>query len=140
MDFFRITANNPVDIDVPVRVIGEDQCAAITDEKGVLQLHMTEISSQCLPKDIPEHIDVDISNLALKESVHASDLTAPSGVTFNIQIDETHNPTILSIQPPIIEEVEEVEEEVMADETEIEAKEADNNVETTTETKDNESE
>ena len=143
MDFFRITANNPVDIDVPVRVIGEDQCTAITDEKGVLQLHMTEISSQCLPKDIPEHIDVDISNLALKESIHASDLTAPSGVTFNIQIDETHNPTILSIQPPIIEEVEEVEEveeEMIADEAQVEAKEANNNVETTTETKDNESE
>lgn len=107
MDFYRVTANNPVEIDVPLRFFGEDVCKAIVDEKGVLQLHMTEINVHCLPKDIPEHIDVDISSLALKGSVHASDLTAPKNVSLNIQIDETHNPAIASIQPPIIEEIEE---------------------------------
>ena len=113
MDFYRISANNPVEIEVPIRVIGEDVCKSITDEKGVLQLLMTEISVQCLPKDIPEHIDINIGTLALKESIHASDLKAPKGVSFNIHIDETHDPAIVSIQPPVIEEVEEVSIETL---------------------------
>lgn len=107
MDFYRVSANNPVDIDVPLRIIGDETCKAITDEKGVLQLHMTEISVTCLPKDIPEHIDVNISELALKQTIHASDLQSLKGVSFNIQIDETHDPAIVSIQPPITEETEE---------------------------------
>lgn len=110
MDFYRVSSKNPVDIDVPIRIMGDDTCKAIKDEKGVLQLHMTEINVSCLPKDIPEHVDIDITNLELKSSVHASDLVAPKGVTFNIQIDETHDPAIVSIQPPITEEVEEATE------------------------------
>ena len=71
--------------------------------------------------DIPEHIDIDISELALKASIHASEIAEPKGVSFNMQIDETHNPALVSIQPPLIEEPspEELEED-NEDSTDIE--------------------
>lgn len=121
MDFYRVSLNKPVDIDVPLRIIGEEHCTAITDEKGVLQLHITEMNVQCLPNDIPEHIDIDISELALKASIHASEIAEPKGVSFNMQIDETHDPALVSIQPPLIEEPspEELEED-NEDSTDIE--------------------
>lgn len=105
MDFYRVSANSTVDVDVPVRIIGEETCKALTDEHGVLQQHITELNVSCLPKHIPEHIDIDISKLALKESFHASEVSLPKKVTLNITIDETHDPALVSIQPPTKEEI-----------------------------------
>jgi large subunit ribosomal protein L25 len=72
IDFMRLLKGRKVTVNVPVRVHGKDVCPGIR-EGGVLE-NLHEIEVETLPMNIPEFIDVDISNLALGETLHVKDL------------------------------------------------------------------
>lgn len=87
MDFLRVLANEAITVQVPLHFIGEDECPGVKLEGGSISHVEVDMAISCLPGDLPEFIEVDLSTLKLGESVHLSDIKLPSGVT---SVDLTH--------------------------------------------------
>ncbi len=81
MDFIRVIANKVVNVFSQLHFIGEEESPGVKTEGGVISHVMTEVEIECLPKDIPEHIKVDLSEMHVGDIVHLSNLELPEGVT-----------------------------------------------------------
>ena len=71
-DFYQLAMDRAITVSVPILVKGEPQ--GVKQQGGVLDFVTREIQVQCLPADIPEHIDVDVSELMLHQSIRVRDL------------------------------------------------------------------
>ena len=80
MDFQRVDESAALTIRIPVHFLNEEDCIGVKQEGGVIARLMTEIESTCLPKDLPESIEVDVANLSVGDAVHLADLVLPDGV------------------------------------------------------------
>jgi large subunit ribosomal protein L25 len=80
MDFQRVDESAALTIRIPVHFLNEEDCIGVKQEGGVIARLMTEIEITCLPKDLPESIEVDVANLSVGEAVHLADLVLPDGV------------------------------------------------------------
>ena len=78
LDFYQIHAGESISLDVPVRLTG--QSIGVRDG-GVLDQILYDLHIRCSAENIPEAIEVDITNVGVNESVHVRDLTVPEGVT-----------------------------------------------------------
>ena len=78
-DFVRVVAGQKLTAIVPVHFVGED---APVKKGGVVSHTTTELEVTCLPKDLPEFIEVDLSDAEIGTIIHLSDLKAPKGVEF----------------------------------------------------------
>jgi large subunit ribosomal protein L25 len=121
IDFQRILEDEEISLNVPIHFLGEEQAKGVKLQGGEIQHLMTEIEISCLPKDLPEFIALDVSELELNEVLHLSDVAAPAGVTFT-DLAHERNPAVIAINPPRREEVEgEAAEEAVAVEGEAAA-------------------
>lgn len=77
-DFYRIAMDVAIRVTVPIHVIGEARGVKV--DAGILELIMREIAVECLPGDIPERIDIDVSDLGINGALRVSDLVAPAKV------------------------------------------------------------
>ena len=112
VDFQRVKATEKLHMNVPLHFDGADDAPGVKVDGGILSYLMTEFDITCLPKDLPEYIAVDVSNLGINESIHLSEITLPEGVEFtSISAHEGDDPTVATITPPKIIEEEEVVEE-----------------------------
>ena len=97
-DFLRVDATHEITMNVPLHVTGEEVCVGIKDQGGELHVLANEISISCLPKDLPDFIEVDIATVELGTTLHLSDLTLPAGVTsVDLSHGEEHDNAVLSI-------------------------------------------
>ena len=80
-DLLRVVAGHEVTLQVPLHFINEEKCVGVKQDGGVISHTMTEVEISCLPKDLPEFIEVDMAEIALGQIVHLSDLKLPKGVT-----------------------------------------------------------
>ncbi|WP_338779265.1 50S ribosomal protein L25/general stress protein Ctc [Metabacillus sp. FJAT-52054] len=96
-DFLAVNMNSEVDVEVPLTLTGEAQGVK---DGGVLQQPLYQISVTAKPNDIPQTIEVDISNLAVNDTLTISDLKDSKKYTINHEDDEV----IASILPPQAEE------------------------------------
>lgn len=80
-DFQRVSADQAITISVPLHFINEEKCKGVKTGGGSLIKAMTELSISCLPKDLPEFIEVDVLELAVGDALHISQITLPKGVT-----------------------------------------------------------
>ena len=79
-DFYRVDLSRPIQAQVPLHLVGEAPAAKIPDALITQALH--EITVECLPADIPQSIEVDISDLtAMEMSIHIRDIQPPANVT-----------------------------------------------------------
>jgi large subunit ribosomal protein L25 len=79
-DFLRVSANHALTMNIPLHFSGEDVAPGV--KTGGLVSHlMSEVEVSCLPKDLPEFINIDVSKLDMDESIHLSELVLPAGVT-----------------------------------------------------------
>lgn len=100
-DFMRVDATHEMKLHVPLHVIGEEQCKGIKEQGGVLHVLANDVEISCLPKDLPEYLEVDVSNLELGATLHLSDLTFPGGVTsVALSHGEDHDAGVVSITHP----------------------------------------
>ena len=114
MDFQRIKATETLHMKIPLHFEGADVAPGVKTDGGILAHSMTELDITCLPKDLPEYIAVDVSELGMNESVHLSDVQLPEGVELTVTAyHEGENPTVATITAP---KVVEEEEEVLAEE------------------------
>ncbi len=79
-DFQRVDQNKPVHVVVPLHFINEEKCHGVKQEGGMLNHLLSEIEIVCLPKHLPEFIEVDVTDLKLGASLHLTDLKLPEGV------------------------------------------------------------
>lgn len=100
VDFHAISLTEKVRVMVPVTLSGEEKRV---NDGGILQLMVTEVEVECLPTDIPEHIQADVSNLSIGKSLHAGELEVPGGVTLLTPEEEV----IVSVVAPAAEVAEE---------------------------------
>src|SRR5207247_9082857 len=77
-DFFEVDLTERLTVSVPLRFVGK---AAGVVEGGILQPIVREVEVECLPTEIPEFIEVDVSHLTIHQAVHLSELKLPEGVT-----------------------------------------------------------
>ncbi|KPQ23674.1 MULTISPECIES: 50S ribosomal protein L25/general stress protein Ctc [unclassified Halomonas] len=97
-DFLRVDATHEITMNVPLHVIGEDVCVGIKDQDGELHVLANEVAISCLPKDLPDYLEVDISKAEIGTTLHLSDLTLPAGVTsVDLSHGEEHDNAVLSI-------------------------------------------
>lgn len=78
IDFLAVSRTETITVSVPVVELGD---AAGVREGGVVEHHLREISVECFPQDVPEQIEIDITDIELGDMVHVRDLPAPEGVT-----------------------------------------------------------
>ena len=127
IDFLRVALDEKITVPIPVVLKGEPEALK---EDGVLDQVLWEIEIEALPLDIPEKVEVDISELTIGHSIHASDIKLPSKVVLITSPEETVATMKLKKEEEIPEEVpaegEEaaVEPEVIKEKKEGEAEEA----------------
>ena len=80
MDFQRVNAKVEITVNAPLHFLNEDECIGFK-AGGIISHQINELEITCLPKDLPEYIEVDLAALDIGDSVHISDLTLPKGVT-----------------------------------------------------------
>lgn len=80
MDFLRVRENEVLTMRVPLHFINEEKCVGVKDHGGVVSHLMTELEILCLPRDLPEYIEVDVLQLDVGDSLHLADLKVPEGV------------------------------------------------------------
>ncbi|GHH58301.1 MULTISPECIES: 50S ribosomal protein L25/general stress protein Ctc [Gammaproteobacteria] len=80
IDFQRVNENEKLNASVPLHFVGEDKSPAGKTAGVVVTHELNEVQVQCLPKDLPEFIEVDLSALAVGAVVHLSDIKLPAGV------------------------------------------------------------
>lgn len=108
IDFQRVRADEKLRMLVPLHFLQEEVCPGVKGG-GIVSHNINEVEVTCLPKDLPEYIDVDMSQLDIHQSVHVSELVMPEGV----ELDHTLDPQapVVSIHAAAKEEDEEGEEE-----------------------------
>ena len=95
IDFLAVSRTQAITVNVPVVETGE---AAGVKEGGVVEHHLREVAVECFPQDVPDQIEIDITELELGDMVHVSDLMAPKGVTILTNSEDA----VLSIITPAV--------------------------------------
>jgi large subunit ribosomal protein L25 len=109
IDLNEVSADEEMDVTVIVRTKGDS--FGVLNEAGVLDISSHELDIRCLPKDLPEFIEVDVTDLHVGQTIHVRELVPIDGVTF---IDDGDRPVISCVMGIVEEEVvpeEEIEGE-----------------------------
>jgi len=106
IDFLHISMDEKVTVTVPIALVGD---AAGVQEGGVIQQLLWELEVECLPLEIPETIEIDISNLGIGESLSVSEVSAPGGTDILTSGEEV---IVTIVQPTATVEETDAEEEV----------------------------
>jgi large subunit ribosomal protein L25 len=122
IDFQRVTAGSKMHVSVPLHFNGADESPAVKLDHCVANFVMTELEVECLPRDLPEFIAVDVSTLTKGGTVHLSSVKLPKGV--KAITHGTDDPVLVSAVMVSVVEVT-PEGEVAAPETGAAAPEAD---------------
>ena len=110
-DFKRLVKGQKIEATVPLRLVGEP--IGVREEAGILEQIIREIEIRCQPRDIPEHLDIDVTNLGVHQVLHVSDIPATADVEILAEPD-----TVIATVSVVKEEVVEappVEGEVPAE-------------------------
>ncbi len=81
VDFLRVDLTQKLTIRVPLHFINEEECHGVKMEGGQISHSTNELEVECLPGDIPEYIEVDMTAITLGQTLHISDVKLPEGVT-----------------------------------------------------------
>ncbi len=110
MDFMRINENKPIYMHVPLHFPGQEKAPGVVTGGGIVTHHMVELEIKCLPRDLPEYIEVDLTDAELDTVVHLSQIKLPTNVEM-VAVVHSHEDDlpVVSIQKTraIVEEVEE---------------------------------
>ena len=126
VDLQRVKAGQKLHVTIPLHFVGVDKAPGIK-EGGVFSRNVVEVEVECLPKDIPEYLEIDVSMLEIGDAKHLSDIVLPEGVTIlALAHDEEHEHdiSIAAVHHPRVTEEEEPEEAEAAEAEEAEGEEA----------------
>ena len=100
-DFLRVDKDHEIHVNVPLHFINEDTAPAIKLQGGVANHQINEVEVICLPQNLPEFIEVDMTAVEMDQVVHLSDLQLPKGVRVAALLQgEDHNLPVVAIHKP----------------------------------------
>jgi large subunit ribosomal protein L25 len=109
VDFLKIARDVAIEVDVPIHITGDSPGVK---EGGVVEHHLWNVRVSCLPTNVPDRIDADISRMVIGDMLRVGDLIAPEGVTILTDPEEA----VLGV---VVPQVLKVEEEVPVEEAEL---------------------
>ena len=139
IDLQRVLADQAIRVTVPIYFTGEDLSDGVQLEGGTVTPLLNEIEVSCLPKDLPEYLEVSVGELKLDELLYLSDIALPEGVEIlQLTQEEPNNEPIVAIRVLRIqeEEPEEVVEEGEEGEEGAEGEQDEASTEATTDSED----
>jgi large subunit ribosomal protein L25 len=95
VDFQRIAADKPVHVRVPLHFVGQENSPAVKLSAAIIGHVMQDVDIACLPRDLPEFIEVDLSGLTAQDTIKVRDLKMPDGVKPVLKGKE--NPVVVSV-------------------------------------------
>jgi len=108
IDFQRVARDRKIHMKVPLHYLNQEIAPGVKTGGGAVNHVLSEIDVSCLPDDLPEFIEVDLSNLQLGHSIHLSELTLPKGVE-STQLRGGDDAVVVTIVVPRVEVEPEVE-------------------------------
>lgn len=127
-DFMRIVKGQKIHMNVPVHFEGKEDAPG-TKEGGILSTLVTDVEIICLPSRLPESLVVDVSEMQIGDTYHLSDIVLPEGVViYELEQEDGTDRTIVNMQAPTVEEIDEVKAEdadVAVDSDDIQAQASD---------------
>lgn len=119
VDFLRVNLNRPIQALVPLGIVGAEESPGAR-EGGIVDHQLREVNVEALPTDIPESIELDVSELSIGDTVLLSAASPPAGVTV---LDDPES-VVVTVLAPRLQEEEAAEAEAIEEETEIVGEEA----------------
>ena len=106
---------------MPLHFIGDDVAPGVKMHGGIFSRLINDVEIQCLPKDLPEYLEIDVSELELHQAVHISNIKLPEGVELSSAYQDSDDFAVASVAPPRIstDDVETDEEDALTLEGEI---------------------
>jgi len=104
-DFQRVDDKRVLTMSLPIHFIGEDVCVG-AKTGGIISHLINEVEVSCLPKDLPESIELDVTELNLNESLHLSDIKLGAGVNLTALMhddSQEHDYAVVTVLPPKVE-------------------------------------
>lgn len=99
LDLLRVSMNDPITMRVPLHFKGDDVAPGVKEGGGKVAHLLNDVEVRCLPGDLPEYIEVDMSAVQLDQTVHLSDLKLPKGVELTALLHHDDLP-VASIHVP----------------------------------------
>jgi len=115
IDFLQVSMKRKIEVEIPIQLIGE---AKGVINNGIIELHLRTIMMECLPSQIPEKVEIDISKLDIGDSIHVKEISLPG-----VRLLENPDVAVVTIIPPTSEEKAVTEEPVEPEEKEEKEKE-----------------
>jgi large subunit ribosomal protein L25 len=107
VDFQRVSKDKKIHMKVPLHFANAEKSPGVKEQGGVVSHVLNELAVVCLPDDLPEFIEVDLSGLAIGNSIHARQLTLPKGV--ELSLHKAEDPVVATVVvPQLIKEDEAV--------------------------------
>lgn len=113
-DFLRVVADHKLTTHVPVHYLNEETCVGVKQGGGEVYRVTPELEVSCLPKDLPEFIEVDVANLEVGQSIHLSQLKLPKGVEL-VALSHGNDLVVANVQASRVAKEEEAGEEGAAE-------------------------
>lgn len=116
IDFHAISMTKPLNLSIPIHLVGIP--SGVKNEGGIMQTTMREIEISCLPKNIPEHFEIDVTELNIGDSIHVEDISIQNADILTESrrtIVVISAPTVVKVAEPEVEEGEEGAEAAAAE-------------------------
>lgn len=98
-DFLRVRADHAIRVRVPLHFEGEEIAPGVKTAGGVVDHMINDVEVECLPKDLPEYITVDVSKMEIDQTLHLSELVLPEGVEL-VELKHENDAGVLAIHLP----------------------------------------
>ena len=104
-DLQRVLENEKIRLHLPIHFKGATTAPGVKTQGGSVSHRIADVEVQCLPKDLPEFLEIDMSDMKLNETKFLSDIPLPAGVAITALI-QGKNQVVVSIHAPRAEEPE----------------------------------
>lgn len=105
LSFFAVAGHGKMTVEVPFNFVGD--AIGVAQEGGILDTVITQMQLNCLPENIPDSIDIDVTNLNVGDSLHVNQIVFPKGVELTAESEEL----VVSVLPPQVTATTEEQEE-----------------------------
>lgn len=99
MDLQRVLADVAIRMRIPLHFLGEAVAPGVKTGGGIFEHLANEVEIECLPKDLPEFIEVDVSAMNVNDSIHLSQLVIPAGVTL-VELKHDNDVAVVAVHLP----------------------------------------
>ena len=105
LDFQRIREDEEITLTVPVHFLNEANAKGVKEQGGVVDHLLSEVEVECLPRYLPEYLEIDVTALELNQIYHLSDIKLPEGVSL-VALKHGHDEPLVAVNPPREEEID----------------------------------